>query len=349
MSAAPTGVATGIGSVPGEEPLEAMAFVVDAAPDLPHIPELPTRGPWADMIGRAVAILVDLPAEWEGDRWRSAARGGRDVRRARALLAEDLDAVEARLQGYAGRAKLQMCGPLTLAAMLELRGGAAAVSDPIATRDLAISLSEGLAAHLVDLRGRVPGAEWVVQIDEPALTSVTGGTIPRPSGWGTLAALTTQDAASSLAVVTDAVEHLGAGIALHSCATEPDWAVLTANPGSEPRAISVDLQAISLTDAALAMEEWLDAGGVLWLGVDPVSADRVAAEAAALELLEQARSVLGVPPEKFSAMVSVTPRCGFTGSVDVAGASYAGVRRLMHRLRGDSIDNHASHRIAKED
>ena len=134
-----------------------MALVVDALPELPHVPELPARGPWADMVGRAVSR-----ARRRADRVGreplagDGSRAGRDTRRARALLSEDLDAVEDRLQGYAGPAKLQMCGPLTLAAVLELRGGEAAVSDPVATADLAASLAEGLAAHLDDLRRRVP-------------------------------------------------------------------------------------------------------------------------------------------------------------------------------------------------
>ncbi|MCZ3387058.1 MAG: methionine synthase [Actinomycetia bacterium] len=351
MSAAPTGVATGIGSLPGDEPHEAIALVADTLPELPHVPELPARGPWADMVGRAVSVLVDVPAEWEGTRWRAAGRDGPDVRRARAMLSEDLDAVEERLQGYQGPAKLQMCGPLTLAALLELRGGAAAVSDSIATGDLATSLGEGLAAHLQDLRRRVPRAEWVVQIDEPALDSVTTGTIPRASGWGTIAAVTEADAVRWLAGVTDPVEQLGAGIVVHSCATSPDWGVLTAQPSAARRvgrALSVDLGAISLTEAAPQMEEWLDSGGLLWLGVDPVGGrgadgadgtDGVSAldssAQRAYHRLVEARSMLGIEPERFAEMIAVTPPCGLGESVPVAAASYAGVRSLMRRLRGD--------------
>lgn len=350
MSAAPAGVATGVGSLPGDKPQEAMALVVDALPELPHVPELPARGPWADMVGRAVAVLVDVPAEWEGSRWRASSRGGRDVRRARGLLSEDLDAVEDRLQGYVGPAKLQMCGPLTLAAVLELRGGEAAVSDPVATADLAVSLAEGLVEHLIDLRRRVPGADWVVQIDEPALSSVTAGAIPRSSGWGTIGAVPQADAVRHLAAAIAPVERMGAGVAVHCCAASPDWGVLAADPGQHRRAINVDLAAISLVEAAPVMEEWLDSGGVLWLGVDPVgtgpvetgsgSGSSVAERSGALEVayarLVEARSVLGVDPERFAEVVAVTPPCGLGGSLPVAAASYAGVRTLMSRLRDRS-------------
>ena len=64
-------------------------------PDLPHLPELPARGAGADMIGRAGALLVDLPVELVPSGWRLAAHAGRDLRRARDLLARDLDALEA--------------------------------------------------------------------------------------------------------------------------------------------------------------------------------------------------------------------------------------------------------------
>lgn len=317
-----------------------MALIVDALPDLPHVPELPARGPWADMVGRASAVLVDVPTEWEGSRWRVTARAGRDTRRARAMLSEDLDAVEDRLQGYVGPAKLQMCGPLTLAAVLELRGGEAAVSDPVATSDLAASLAEGLAAHLDDLRRRVPRAEWVVQIDEPALSSVTAGAVPRASGWGAIAAVPQPDAVRSLSEVTDAVEQAGAAVVLHSCATTPDWGVLTAGPGSQGRAISLDVVAVSLVEAAPTLERWLDTGGALWLGVDPVGG-AVAADGleSAYERLVEVRSVLGIDREHFARVIAVTPRCGLAGAGDVVAASYAGVRTLMRRLRGDSADD----------
>lgn len=343
MSVAPAGLGTGIGSLPGEQPKAAMGAVIDGLPDFPHVPELPERGPWSDMVGRAVAVLVDVPAQWEGNRWRTTSRDGRDARRARAMLSEDLDAVEDGLAGYVGPAKLQMCGPLSLAAALELSGGEAAVSDPVATADLAASLAEGLLAHLEDLRKRVPGAEWVVQIDEPALSAVTAGSIPRSSGWGTVAALPAADASGLLATVAAPIEAAGATLALHCCAATPDWAVLSAGSGPQRGALSFDLTAISLEEAAPSLEAWLDAGGVLWLGVDAIRSGSSSTGTDVLEeayaQLLQARSVLGIAPERFAEVVAVTPPCGLggraRGSLDVTASSYAGVQTLVRRLRGD--------------
>ena len=37
-------LATGVGSLPGTDPDEAVRIVVGELPDLPHLPELPERG-----------------------------------------------------------------------------------------------------------------------------------------------------------------------------------------------------------------------------------------------------------------------------------------------------------------
>ena len=90
----PPGAATGVGSLPGTDPAEAVRVVLGELPDLPHLPELPARGLGADMIGRGAALLVDLPVDVQPSGWRLVDRPGRDARRAADLLARDLDALE---------------------------------------------------------------------------------------------------------------------------------------------------------------------------------------------------------------------------------------------------------------
>jgi hypothetical protein len=110
------GSATGIGSLPGTDPVEAARLVFGELPELPHLAELPARGAGAELIGRSAALLVDLPAEIVPSGWRLAAHDGRDVRRARDYLAWDLDALESAADGYSGPLKVQAAGPWTLAA-----------------------------------------------------------------------------------------------------------------------------------------------------------------------------------------------------------------------------------------
>jgi hypothetical protein len=152
---------------------------------MPFLPELPARGPGADMIGRTAGMLVELYARVEPSGWRIGDRPGRDTKRARAWLGEDLDALEEFTQGYEGPLKVQAVGPWTLAAALELRNGEVALSDPGACRDLAGSLAEGLREHLAEVRRRVPGAQIVLQLDEPSLFAVLRGHVRSASGYRT--------------------------------------------------------------------------------------------------------------------------------------------------------------------
>ncbi len=101
------GSATGIGSMPGTDPAAAARVVVDELPDFPFLPELPGRGPGADLIGRTAALLIDIPVETVPTGWRVAERPGRTLRAAQSMLSSDLDALEEQLAGYRGAAEDQ--------------------------------------------------------------------------------------------------------------------------------------------------------------------------------------------------------------------------------------------------
>ena len=152
------GSATGIGSMPGTNPAEAMRVVAGELPDFPHLPELPDRGPGADLTGRTAALLIEIPVEVTPRGWRLAERPGRDLVRARTMLSSDLDVMEEVLDGFRGPLKIQLCGPWTLAATLELpRTLNVAIADPGAVAELTASLAEGAAAHVAEIAKRVPG------------------------------------------------------------------------------------------------------------------------------------------------------------------------------------------------
>ena len=146
--------------MPGTNPAEAMRVIAGELPDFPHLPELPDRGPGADLTGRTAALLVDIPVEVTPRGWRLAERPGRDLVRARSMLSTDLDVMEEVLDGFRGPLKIQLCGPWTLAATLELpRTLNVAIADPGAVADLTASLAEGAAAHVAEVAKRVPGAQ----------------------------------------------------------------------------------------------------------------------------------------------------------------------------------------------
>src|SRR3954451_19711027 len=148
--------------MPGCEAREGAKTVTGSFEDFPFLAELPALGPGADMIGRTAGMLVELYARVEPSGWRIGDRPGRDTKRARSWLGEDLDALEEFTQGYEGLVKVQAVGPWTFAAARELRTGEVALSDAGACRDLAASLAEGLRQHLEEVRRRIPGAQVVL-------------------------------------------------------------------------------------------------------------------------------------------------------------------------------------------
>ncbi|MFJ1591720.1 methionine synthase [Kitasatospora albolonga] len=321
--------ATGIGSMPGGDAREAAKTVTGSFADgrgMPHLAELPARGPGADMIGRTVGMLVEMYGHVEPSGWRISDRPGRDTRRARSWLGEDLDALEEFTQGYEGLLKVQAVGPWTLAAALELRGGEAMLADAGACRDLTGSLAEGLRAHLAEVRRRMPGAEVVLQLDEPSLTAVLRGRVRSASGYRTYRAVDRQIVESALRDVLAVVGEEGPAI-VHSCAPEVPFALLRRAGAA---GISFDFALLTEREEE-AIGEAVESGTQLFLGVVPST------DAATGPLSDPGGSVMGVRtlwsrlglnPGTLAESVTVTPSCG------LAGASPAYARTaLAHSAR----------------
>jgi len=306
-----SGVATGIGSLPGTSPGEAAAMVAGELPDLPHLVELPDRGVGADLIGRTAGLLVDIWAEVLPSGWRIARRPGRDTLRAKDLMAWDLDAAEERYTG-AEWVKVQICGPWTLAAGLELASGHRSLTDAGAVSDLAESLAEGLAAHLADVSRRLPGAGVVVQVDEPGLPAVLAGSLPTASGFGTVPAIPAARAGELLTTLVDrSGDH---PTVAHCCHVAAPLRLLRAC-GFD--ALAVDLTVVGERASALdAIGELVEGGGILLAGVVPTTmpakADAPLRHWAAPLLDTWNR--LGLRREDLTGSVVPTPTCGLAGA-----------------------------------
>ncbi|MGW0119788.1 methionine synthase [Streptomyces sp. NPDC003327] len=315
------GPATGVGSLPGGDAREAAKTVTGSFEDFPYLAELPARGPGADMTGRTLGLLVDLYAHVEPSGWRISDRPGRDTRRARSWLGEDLDALEEFTQGYEGPLKVQAVGPWTLAAALELRGGEAALGDPGACRDLTASLAEGLRAHLAEVRKRVPGARVVLQLDEPSLTAVLRGQIRTASGYRTHRAVDRQVVESALRTV---VEVHDGPVAVHSCAPDVPFALLRRAGAA---AVSFDFGLLTERDEE-PIGEAVEAGTVLFAGVVPSTDGPLSDPGGSVMGVRTLWRRLGLNPGTLAESVVVTPTCG------LAGASPAYARAaLAHCVR----------------
>ncbi|WP_441250151.1 methionine synthase [Kitasatospora sp. McL0602] len=310
------GAATGVGSLPGTDAREAAKTAVGALELLPHLPELPARGPGADMIGRGAGLLVELFAQVEPSGWRFADRPGRDTKRAHSWLGEDLDALEEFTQGYQGALKVQAVGPWTLAASIELRNGEKAVKDPGACRSIAESLTEGLARHLDDLRRRVPGAQLVLQLDEPSLPAVLAGQLKSASGFSRLRPVDRQVAEEVLrGVVTKA----GVPVVVHCCAPGVPIPLLRR---AGVAGVSLDFQLLTERDDD-DLGEAIEAGTRILAGVVPSTDEGLSDPAGSVHGVRTLWRRLGLSPELLGSRVLVTPTCG------LAGASPAYARKAL--------------------
>ena len=323
-AAAPWGPATGVGSLPGTDPAEALRLVTGELPDFAHLPELPARGAGADLVGRTAALLVDISVDLTPAGWRLVARPGNDLRRARELSDRDMDALFEVAGSYTGPFKVQAAGPWTLAAGLERTRGDRAVVDPGARRDLAQSLAEGLAAHVAEVSARVPGARVVVQLDEPSVPAVLQGGLPTVSGFGKLAAVESTTVEEALAGL---VGQLPAPVVVHCCATRAPLDLFRAAGAA---GLSFDLGMVQDLDAVGTAVE---AGTHLLVGVVPGTDTDLPAPKATATRLQAWWNELGFPAEQLHAAVTVTPACGMAGaSPRYARAAMAHVREAAKYL-----------------
>jgi hypothetical protein len=299
--------ASGIGSWPGTSVREALAVVRDTLADdgLPYLPELPARGPGADMVGRSAALLVDLSVDLQPMGWRFVDRPGRDASRTASLWREDLDELAEAFDGYTGELKLQVAGPWTLSSSVWLHRAERAVVDEGATRDLVASLAEGVRVHLDEVQRLVPGADLVLQLDEPGLPAVLAGRLPTASGYGRLRAIDPQVAAAGLRDVLAAAGERRT--AIHCCAPDLNWPLLR---GTGASALAVDTTLLGPRGWE-SVAATVESGVALWAGVLPTDGAATSVSSTVGALDDRWREV-GLPVADLTD-VTVTPTCGLAG------------------------------------
>jgi len=317
----PSGAATGIGSLPGTDIAEAQRLVMGELPDLPHLAELPNRGPGSDMIGRTAGLLAELPVQLYVGRWQMAPRPGKDQRHIADLLERDLDQLSEQADRFAGTIKVQAAGPWTLAANLDLPIGGRMLRDAGAVRHLTESLAEGLRLHVADLRKRLPQASVLLQLDEPSLPAVLAGHIPTESGLSAYRVVDGPDAATGLRTIVEAV---GVPVIVHCCAPDVPLQVFR---DARVAAATLDLSLIKDLDP---LGEALEAGLGLFAGAAPTRppADgRALTSAQVAERVRKLWSRLGFPAARLPQQVVITPACG------LAGAPQPYVREVLKACR----------------
>jgi methionine synthase II (cobalamin-independent) len=325
----PAASATGVGSMPGTDIAQTCRLVLGELPDLPFLPELPGRGPGADLTGRSAALLLDMPVEITTRGWKLAATAGRETSLGAGYWSQDLDTLEEAAQGFSGALKVQVCGPITLAATLELtRRLDPALSDQGALSDLTDSLAEGVAAHVADVRRRVPGATVILQLDEPSLPAALAGRVPTASGLNVVRALEPVIASQRLATVLAAAGGQARTV-VHCCARDFPFPVIAASGAG---GISFDLGLVRAGDVD-PIAELAEAGVGLLAGALAAQSVQQLVSGPPLRPRDTAAAVTelwrktGLAPELMASQVVITPACG------LASASPAAARAALEHCR----------------
>lgn len=319
-------VPTGVGSMPGVDPQEATNIVVGEFGAFPHVVELPARGPGADPIGRTAALLAEVDRSFEVETsvtgWRIGHTGQAHLRRARAWLSWDLETLEASTGSHVGPIKVQVVGPLTLAARLEDPAGEALVRDLGAVAELAAAAASAFGELVSRMRRAFPPAQIVVQVDEPDIPAVLSGRVRTSSGRLTHRSLESPVVHRHLATALEGIAAAG-GVGGVRCFQPHAPVDLFVGAGS--RFVGVDLLRALPADDALP-RAWESGIGLL-LGCVPVNVTGTErpelsdAEASApLRNFMHAFGFAEVP-----AHVAVTPSGGLA-RLDIAGA-----RRVIER------------------
>jgi methionine synthase II (cobalamin-independent) len=324
-----------VGSWPGAEAIEAARTVTGELQDpaVPHLVELPARGPGSDLIGRGAVFLLDTPVDLQPSGWRLVQRPGRDLERARSMLLRDLDVLAEVADGYQGPLKVQVAGPWTLAASLCLPRLERAVADSGACRDIVSALAEGLAQHVRQVRRLVPGAEVVVQVDEPSIGAVLEGHLSTASGLGRLRAVPPPVVVDGLRDVLGAASAAGAVHTLvHSCADHLPLETLLRS-GADGLSIDVSLLGAQGWEA---LAPALEGGTWLWAGAVPAGGTLPGAGAVA-DAVWRPWQRLGLDRALLEHVV-VTPVCGLAwstaqGARGVVSRAVAGARELAARAQ----------------
>ncbi|SEQ33619.1 uroporphyrinogen decarboxylase/cobalamine-independent methonine synthase family protein [Microlunatus flavus] len=307
---------TGIGSWPGTDVTDAVKTAFAECPDLPYLPELPARGPGAQLVGRGASLLSGLAVDLQPAGWRLADAPNRDARQARSLLRSDLDVLEEVAQGYTGLVKVSVAGPWTLCATLERPRGDRVVADSGARRDVAQSLTDGIGELVGELRRRLPDVELVVQLDEPLLPAVLTGSLSTASGFSRHRSVDRPEVAE---VYTSLVEHVGRPVVVHCCAADAPVGLLR----------QAGVAGVALDLGQMSTRQWDEVGeGLgegLWFGAGALPTDGPAPavprpDAVAARVLGRLDD-LGLDAEAGLRTV-LTPACGLAG-FDRAGATAA--------------------------
>lgn len=343
--------AAAAGTFPGTD-LRRAAELLTAETPSPHLaalPELPQRGHHATLLGRATAQLSELFGELTSYGWRLTQRPGADHLRAAQLLRADVDTLAdvrgERAETYGEEPsplKLEVLGPVSLAAQLALPSGEKVLVDHGARRDLAESLAAGMASHVEHVRRACASQTLSVVLSETRYGRVRRGEVPTVSGYRTIRSLPRDETRVMIGVVVEALRAAGADEVILDLGETPQAEHVEDFRGREAsRVEGLGLPVTTLGGAAWEQVAELTESGTQWLAgmLQPHETGRetlpqVSSLAARLTEPWQA---LGMPASSLDSFL-LTTFCGTDrerpGAPGTAGLDEASTLRTLSRVLG---------------
>ncbi|MGP6173397.1 hypothetical protein [Corynebacterium sp. A21] len=345
--------AYGLGELPGISVAEAADMILGETGDLVHLPQLTARGLGSEGIGRTASLLEGLNVDLGPRSWIMSARPQLETRRNRDLIERDLEVCAETWNMKANIIKVQVTGPWTLAAQIELANGHKVITDRGALRDLTESLISGVRTHLghvahsLDLLAS-PGALYsestdplvVLQIDEPLLPKITAGKILGTTEFENIPAVAENDIAERLNQVIESVRGGGvSSVLLNQTGYAPLWEVARES-GADTVQLSLDL--LRGNEHLEGFGRTISEGVRLGLGIthpgDQI--DELGEKPRALAVrVARLFDEIGLDRGLLSSAVDVHPREGITQGtlIDAAGA-YRMARVVAGMLERDAGD-----------
>jgi hypothetical protein len=309
----PSGIATGIGSLPHRDAAAAAHFALTAS-ELAAIPTLPRRSPAEGMIPQALVGLAGITVGQYGSIAVDTARFDAD-----APVITDLNhdafggwrAFLSAAQGHSGPVKWQFVGPVTLGLALVRSGLDTKVAFDVAVRAVRCRVRQ-LVEHVAVA---LPGCQQVVFIDEPTLDELMGPNFP-------IAPDTAVDLVSAALAAIEPLAITG----LHVCATADIASLVSIGP--DVLSVPVDQR---LLDSAGYLARFLtDGGTIAWGAVGTEGPIATSAERPWRKLSDLWCELVhcGVDPTLLRQQSIITPMCGL-------GMHTPAVADRVYRLAAD--------------
>jgi hypothetical protein len=316
------GIATGIGSLPHDDPAAAAELVLRCLPELPAVPQLPSRDPREGMLAQWLVALPEVEVALDGS---LTVLGDSDAPPectfgvdAHAGLLAFLDLAAARERPPV-RIKAQVTGPLTLGTALHAAGMPAPRAfrrAAAATRAWSVALEELVGA-------RLPDAGLVLFLDEPALVS-----------WRRDDASLDREAA--IDVLSGALAAVDSMTGVHVCSDGDVALALEAGPEVLGVEVSDDL-----VQHTVGLARFLDGDG--WIAWGAVPTDRPVGESAdphwrALAGVWCELTRRGCDPVPLRTRGVITPACGLAGYGSSQAERVLGIaRELAARVHDQAV------------